>query len=226
MLWTASPRLGSIDAMPFWRRKPYDRAVTLEAAHKARAQGRIRKAIKGYAKVLEHDPEDWAVHAHMAPLLARRARWTESRASFTTAAEGFLAQGFADKAIAVWTLAAQTFPEDIDYRERIANELARRGRRADAVQSLLDGRAQLKARRQRPVAVLLLRQVLVLQPLHFEATLDLAKLLVKENSKNEAQKLLRDLRVHTSGPNVRRLRAAQFRIAPSPRFAIDWLLAR
>jgi tetratricopeptide (TPR) repeat protein len=212
--------------VPFWRRKPYDRAATLEAAHAARARGRIRKAISGYAKVLEHDPHDWPVHAHLAPLLARRRKWNESRASFNTAAEGFLEQGFSDKAIAVWTLAAQTFPEDVEYRERIANELAQRGRRADAVRSLLDGRTRLRSRRQRPIAILLLRQALVLQPLHFEATLDLAKLLGREKGRKEAQKLLRDLRVHTSGPNVRRLRAAQFWISPSPRFAMDWMLAR
>ena len=69
-------------------------------------------------------------------------------------------------------------------------------------------------------------KALVLQPLHFEATLDLAKLLVKESGREEAKKLLRDLRVHTSGPNLRRLRAAQFWISPSPRFAVDWMLAR
>lgn len=212
--------------MPFWRRKPYDRRATLEAAHKARGRGHIRKAIAGYAKVLEQDPRDWAVHAQIAPLLARRRKWTESRASFSAAAEGFLEQGFSDKAVAVWTLAAQTFPEDVEYRERIANELVRRGRRADAIQSLLDGRARLRLRRQRPVAMLLLRQVLVLQPLHFEATLDLARLLVKEGGRKEALLMLHKLRVHVSGANVRRLRAAQFRIAPSARLAMDWLFAR
>lgn len=212
--------------MTFWRRRPYDRTTTLESADKARGRGRVRKAISGYAKILEHDAQDWPVHARIAPLLAVRRRWSEARQSFTVAADGFLKQGFADKALAVWKLAAQTFPEDIEYRERIAAELVQRGRKADAVKSLLDGRALLRGRRQRPVAILLVRQALLLQPLHFEANLDLARLLVKEDGRKEALKLLRDLRVHVSGPNVRRLRAAQFWIAPSPRSAMDWLLSR
>lgn len=212
--------------MPFWRRKPYDRGTTLEAADKARGSGRVRKAVSGYTKILKEDPEDWAVHARIAPLLARRSRWEESRKSFTAAGEGFLKQGFADKAIAVWTLAAQTFPEYIEFRERIANELVQRGRKADAVNSLLAGRARLRARRQRPTAILLLRQVLVLHPLQFEATLDLARLLAKEGEMKEAVKLLRDLRVHVRGRQVRRLRRAQFWIAPSLRSLMDWLLGR
>jgi tetratricopeptide (TPR) repeat protein len=212
--------------MPFWRRKPYDRTTTLESADQARGRGSIRKAISGYARILKHDPDDWPVHARIAPLLARRGRWKESRASFTASANGYLKAGFGDKAIAVWTVAAQNFPDDVEYPERIANELVCRGRKADAVKSLLDGRARLKARRQRPVAILLLRQALTLQPLHFEATLDLARLLVKEDGRKEGLKLLRDIRVHASGRNVRRLRAAQFWIEPSPRAAMDWLRAR
>ena len=212
--------------MPFWRRKPYHRGTTLESANKARGRGQIRKAVSGYSKILEHDPEDWPVHARLAPLLAQRGRWKEARESFSAAADGYLKQGFSDKAIAVWTVAAQSFPEEVDYPERIANELVRRGRKADAVKSLLDCRARVRARRQRPVAVLLLRQILLLQPLHFEATLDLARLLLKEDGRKEALKLLRDLRFHVSGRNLRRLRAAQFWIAPSPRMAMDWLLAR
>ena len=212
--------------MPFWRRKPYHRGTMLESANKARGSGRIRKAISGYAEILEHDPEDWPVHARIAPLLAHRGRWKEARGSFTAAADGYMKQGFSDKAIAVWTVAAQSFPEEVEYPERIANELVRRGRKADAVKSLLDCRSRLRARRQRPIAVLLLRQVLLLQPLHFEATLDLARLLIKEDGRKEALKLLRDLRFHVSGRHVRRLRAAQFWIAPSLGSALDWLLAR
>jgi tetratricopeptide (TPR) repeat protein len=212
--------------MAFWRRKPYDRGTTLASADKARGLGRVRKAVAGYSKILKNDPDDFQVHARIAPLLVKRKRWDEARKSFSAAAEGFLKQGFTDKAIAVWTLAAQSFPEDIDYRERIANEQLRRGRKADAVASLLEGRRLLRARRQRPLAILLLRQVLMLHPVHFEATLDLAKLLVKGNEKKEGLKLLRDLRVHVTGRNVRRLRAAQFWAAPSARSALDWLLGR
>jgi tetratricopeptide (TPR) repeat protein len=210
----------------FWRKEPFDRSALLEAADKARGRGRVRKAITLYRRLIAGDPGDYQVHARIAPLLARRREWADARKSFDLAGAGFLNAGFSDKAIALWTTAAQYFPEDVEYWEHIANEQVRRGRKADAVNVLLGGRARLQSRRQRPTAILLLRQVLALSPIHFEATIDLAQLLKREGQKGEALKLLRDLRLYARGRNVRRLRAAQFWIAPSSRVALDWLLGR
>src|SRR5438105_922771 len=141
-------------------------------------------------------------------------------------AAGYLKQGFADKAIAIWRVAAQTFPEDVEYWERVANELVKRGRKADGVKTLLEGRAQLRSKRQRPLAMMLLRQVITLDAFHVDANLDLARLLAADGQKREAEKLLRDLRVWVKGRNVRRLRAAQFRLSPSWGFLTDWILGR
>jgi tetratricopeptide (TPR) repeat protein len=105
----------------FWG-NAYDRSKTLAAAEKARSRGRVRKAVRCYLKVLEHAPDDHVVRSKVAPLLARAGRWDESRQNFDKAAAGYLDAGFVPKAIAVWTVAAQTFPEQVDYWERIANE--------------------------------------------------------------------------------------------------------
>ena len=210
----------------FWRKKTYDRTAVLDAADKARGRGSIRKAISGYSKILQQDPNDHLVHARVAPLFAKVRRWQESRKSFDAAAAGYLKQGFADKAIAIWRVAAQTFPEDVEYWERVANELVKRGRKADGVKTLLEGRAQLRSKRQRPLAMMLLRQVITLDAFHVDANLDLARLLAADGQKREAEKLLRDLRVWVKGRNVRRLRAAQFRLSPSWGFLTDWILGR
>src|SRR5205823_5919931 len=108
-------------------------SVALATAEKARARGRIRKAVKWYRKVLEREPGDATVQAKIAPLLARLGRADESRAAFEMAADGFLAKGFVPKAIAVWTVAAHTFPQRVEFWERIANQLVMSGRKADAV---------------------------------------------------------------------------------------------
>jgi tetratricopeptide (TPR) repeat protein len=211
----------------FWR-KSYDRASTLAAADKARARGSVRKAVKGYLKVLSNDPEDASVRAKVAPLLAKQRRWAEARDNFDKAAAKFLQAGFAPKAIAVWTVAAQTFPELVEYWERIANELVKAGKRQDAIRQLLLGREMLRKKRQRPLAVLLLRQVLELHPGHVEATLDLADLLRREGTKDEARWLLEQLllRIGRVRPLRRRVRLAQFRVQPSFRGVVDWALAR
>jgi len=211
----------------FWRRT-YDRGRTLQAAEKARSRGRVRKAVRCYLTVLEHDPADHVVRSKVAPLLAKVGRWDEARQNFDKAAGGYLDAGFAPKAIAVWTVAAQTFPEQVDYWERIANEQVKRGKRQDAVLALLQGRSMLRKRRQRPLATLRLRQVLELEPGHVDATLDLADLLRRDGIREEAKKLLSGLLVRIGKVRTlrRRVRFAQFRVEPSLRGAIDWALAR
>jgi tetratricopeptide (TPR) repeat protein len=211
----------------FWGRN-YDRSKTLAAADKARSRGRVRKAVRCYLKVLEHAPGDHVVRSKVAPLLARAGRWDESRQNFDKAASGYLEAGFVPKAIAVWTVAAQTFPEQVEYWERIANEQVKRGKRQDALLALLLGRSMLGKKRQRPLAVLLLRQVLELEPGHFDATLDLADLLRRDGSREEANRLLSGLLVRIGKVRGlrRRVRFAQLRLEPSLRAALDWVFAR
>jgi tetratricopeptide (TPR) repeat protein len=209
-----------------WRDKPYDRTTSLAAGDKARGLGRLRKAISDYLKILAHQPDDYQVHARVAPLLARRHRWDEARKSFEAAAGGYMKAGFADKAIAVWTVAAQHFPEENEYWEHIANEQVRRGRRADAVQALMHGRQWLRARRQRPMAIMLLRQVLALQAGHFDATVDLALQLGREGQTDEGRRLLAELSLPTTRAGLRRLRAAQLRLSPGLKTFLAWLRAR
>lgn len=211
----------------FWG-NAYDRSKTLAAAEKARSRGRVRKAVRCYLKVLEHAPDDHVVRSKVAPLLARAGRWDESRQNFDKAAAGYLDAGFVPKAIAVWTVAAQTFPEQVDYWERIANEQVKRGKRQDALLALLQGRSMLRKKRQRPLAVLLLRQVLELEPGHVDSTLDLADLLRRDGAREEAGRLLSGLLVRIGKvPSLRRkVRFAQFRLAPSLRGILDWIFAR
>jgi tetratricopeptide (TPR) repeat protein len=210
----------------FWK-KPYDRNVALATAEKAKARGRTRKAVHWFSKVLDHHPEDNQVRAKIAPLLARLGRWEEARTNFDKSAAGFLAVGFAPKAIAVWTVAAQTFPEHVEYWERIANEQVMRGCRQDAVAALLQGRSQLRKKRQRPLAMLLLRQVLALDGGHVVATLDLADLLRRDGVRHEAKRLLSGLLSVVAKPaQRRRVRLAQFRLEPSFRGVLAWVLGR
>jgi tetratricopeptide (TPR) repeat protein len=210
----------------FWR-KAYDRNVALATAEKAKARGRVRKAVRWFRKVLDHNPGDLQVRAKIAPLLARLKRWDEAKSSFDVAAAGFLDAGFDAKAIAVWTVAAQTFPEHVEYWERIANEQVKRGRRQDAVEALLQGRSQLRNKRQRPMAALLLRQVLALEGTHLEATLDLADLLRRDGIREEARRLLAGLLgIVAVRSQRRRVRFAQFRLEPTFRGVLDWAFAR
>jgi tetratricopeptide (TPR) repeat protein len=212
--------------VPFWRKKAYDRTELLAAADRARAQGRRRRAIRGYRKVLEADPLDHVVHGKLAPVLAQMKRRGEALASFELAAQGQLKAGFTDRALAMYVQAASHFPEEASLWEEIARLEHMRGRRADAVQALIEGGRELGRRAElRPIGVRLLKSALDLEPWHPPATMALARLLVKERERGEALALLEDLAQRVRGPARRRARGAILRLAPTPGNAWLWLRA-
>lgn len=211
--------------MPLLRRRPRTRTEIVAAADRARARGRIRKAVAGYREALAADPEDASLNVKLAPLLARIGEGAEAARCFRRAAERHLAAGFTDRAAAVCANAAGVFPLDAGFRKELARLHALRGRRADAVGALVDGGRALAAARQRPAAVSLLRSALELEPLHVEARLALAPVLASQGDREQARALLRALEGQTRGRDLRRVRWAALLLAPSPGTLWRWLTA-
>jgi tetratricopeptide (TPR) repeat protein len=208
--------------MAFGRPKPFDRTETLEAADKARSKGRRVKAIAGYQKILEHHPEDAAVHGKLAPLLADAKRSTEALTSFRAAALAHTTQGFADRAISVYVQALGYYPKELAFWEEVVALHLKRGRKADALKALLDARARFGRKPDRPIAKRLLRRALEIDDAHVGATADLARLLAKDGSAAEALDLLRQLLSKVEGRDRRVLRRAEFSVAPSPATLWRW----
>ncbi|HSD22047.1 MAG TPA: tetratricopeptide repeat protein [Anaeromyxobacter sp.] len=211
--------------VPLLRRRPRTRTEIVAAADRARARGRIRKAVAGYREALAADPEDASLNVKIAPLLARLGEGAEGARCFRRAAERHLAAGFTDRAAAVCANAAGVFPLDPGFRRELARLHALRGRRADAVGALVDGGRVLAAARQRAAATSLLRAALELEPLHVEARLALAPILAAEGEREQARALLRALEGQTRGRDLRRVRWAAFRLSPSPGALWRWVTA-
>jgi tetratricopeptide (TPR) repeat protein len=211
--------------VPLLRRKPRTRTEIVAAADRARARGRIRKAIAGYREALASDPEDASLNVKLAPLLARIGEGAEGARCFRRAAERHLAAGFTDRAAAVCANAVGVFPLDPGFRRELARLQALRGRRADAVGALVDGGRALAIARQRPAAASLLRSALELEPLHVEARLALAPILATQGEREEARALLRALEVHVRGRDLRRVRWAVLRLSPSVGALWGWVAA-
>lgn len=211
--------------MPLLRRKPRTRTEIVAAADRARARGRIRKAVAGYREALASDPEDASLNVKLAPLLARIGEGAEGARCFRRAAERHLAAGFTDRAAAVCANAVGVFPLDPGFRRELARLQALRGRRADAVGALVDGGRALAIARQRPAAASLLRSALELEPLHVEARLALAPVLAAQGEREEARALLRALEAHVRGRDLRRVRWAVLRLSPSLGALWGWVAA-
>lgn len=209
----------------FWRRRPKDRTELVAVADRARARGRIKKAIAGYRKALEIAPGDLAIHARLAPLLARRRLKAEAMESFALAADGQLKAGFIDRAVSLRRQAAETFPEEYPLWQELTRLHLLRDRRADAVAALRAGGQRLLRSRHREVGVQVLRRALEIEPGQVEVTLLLARLLARCGRKAEALPLLDALDARAGGAVLRRARRLAFRLSPTPRRLWRWAKA-
>jgi tetratricopeptide (TPR) repeat protein len=206
-------------------RKPMTRAETIAAADRARARGRVKRAVSLYAEALKEKPDDPTVNARVAPLLARVGDADGGARAYRRAVEAHLKAGFVDRAAAVLAAAVGTFPLDAGFRAEAARLNVQRGRRQDAVNGLVDGGRALRRARRLDASASLLRRALEIEPLHLEATLALAPVLASTGAGDEARALLARLDQATRGRALARVRWAAFRLRPTPGALWRWLRA-
>lgn len=209
--------------MLFGKKEPPSRAELITQADHARAKGKLKKAIAGYRKALELEPKDPAVLVKLAPLLARVNEFEASLQSFRAAAQGLLDKGFSDKALAVYTQAAETFPTQVSLWQQVAQMNIARGRRADAVKTFLRGRILLSGKNERREAIALLKEALTLEPTLFDPRLDLALLLARQRQPAEAMALLEPMVKQLKGRQLQQVRWTMLRVSPGLGAAWRWL---
>ena len=211
--------------MPIFGKRTYDRADSLARATKALGRGKRRQAIAEYRRVLEQEPRNPVILAKLATLLAETRRLDEAGEKWAAAGKQFENQGFPEKALAVYAQAASYLPRRLELWETMAGLYLARSRRADAISALLEGRTHFRRRKQRPLAIRLLRGAVRIEPWHLEATLDLARLLAKSGGRPESDRLYKGLCEHKRGAHLRRVRGAMFRRSPTPGALWRWLRA-
>lgn len=208
--------------MAFWSRRPATRADLLAAADRDRARGRVKAAVATYRRVLLDHGDDALVRGKLAPLLAYLDEDDEAVDSFRRAAEGHLAAGFLDRALAVYTQARAAFPLEAEFHSEAARIHLLRGRRADGAIVLAEG-GQALGRTRRTDAIEMLRGALGIQPGHLPATLTLARLLRQDGQRDEARRLLEGVEGAARGAWLRRVRWALFRTEPGLHTGWRWL---
>ncbi len=209
----------------FERHKPFDRAASLRAASEAKAKGRHKKALTLYQQVLESEPNNTSIYREIAPLLVRVNKMDEAWMSFRVAAEGFVRQGFIEKAIGIYREATHFLPRESAAWIALSDLQVQRGHREDATAVLLEGRRHFRSRKQRQEAMQLLGRARKVAPNNFQAGFELARLRSKMGDRKGAWKLLWELQRIANRPQRRRIRAAQFWLSPGPTTALRWLRA-
>jgi len=207
------------------RRRPFNRAEELAAADLNRAHGRRRRAIAGYRRVLEADPEDLTVQARIAPLLAAAGDREEALKSFRTAADGQSKAGFHERALSLFIQAAEHFPDEEPLWPEIARLHLQRGRRAEAVAALTAGGWRLYLARQYAVAERVLLLALQFDPHDADAIAILARVLSRAGRRAEAVQLLEGIAARVQGRRLAAVRGILFRVHPTLEHLWGWTRA-
>ncbi|HVO21107.1 MAG TPA: tetratricopeptide repeat protein [Anaeromyxobacter sp.] len=207
------------------RRRPFNRSEELAAADLNRARGRRRRAIAGYRRVLEADPEDLTVHARIAPLLAAAGDREEALKSFRTAADGQSRAGFHERALSLFIQAAEHFPDEESLWPEIARLHLQRGRRAEAVAALTAGGWRLYLARQYAVAERVLLLALQFDPHDADAVAILARVLSRAGRRAEAVRLLEGIAARVQGRRLAAVRGILFRVHPTLEHLWGWTRA-
>lgn len=211
--------------MRLFSKKPRTRSEIIAAADRARTRGRLRKAADAYQAALQSDPTDPSVNVKLGPLLAKLGDAEGGARCFRVAARRHLDAGFVDRAAGVTLTATGVFPLDPGFRVDLAKLNVARGRKQDAVATLLEGgRAQARARRP-DLAASLLGKALEIEPWHLETCLALVPVLARNGHPESASAFLAGLEQRYRGPARRRVRWAAFRVSPGVGTFWRWLRA-
>jgi tetratricopeptide (TPR) repeat protein len=207
------------------RKKAYDRSRLLKDAARARKRGKRQKAVALYRELLAVEPENPDLHRRIAPLLAETKQPAEAWASYRRAVDGLVSQGFLEQAVGVLREASTRLPREPEVWGALADLELQRRRPVDAHKVLLEGRRHFRSKKHRSQAILLLMRARKLAPRDFSTNFDLAGLLAKAGARGRAVSLLEEIASWTRAGQLRRVRARQFALSPTPASAWGWLRA-
>jgi tetratricopeptide (TPR) repeat protein len=205
------------------RKKTYDRTRLLNAATRARKKGKRQKAIELYRQVLQVEPDNPDLHRRVAALLAETNQGEEAWASYRRAAEGLERRGFSEQAVGVLREAATYLPREPAIWGALADHEMQRKRPVDAHKVLLEGRKHFRSRKDRSHAILLLLRARKLAPHDFATNFDLSGLLARAGALGRARSLLEEIATWARGHELRRVRARQLVLSPTPAALWRWL---
>jgi thioredoxin-like negative regulator of GroEL len=201
----------------------YDRAAILDAAARSRAREKRTRAVELYRWVLAVEPQNVELHAKLAPLLAQTGDLFDAWCSFRSVARTYLRAGHAEKALAVYKDATLYLPRESEAWLAVARLQYKAGDSRHAVETLLEGSRNFNTRWLRPQAIHLLRRAREVDEWNFEVVSELAQLLALHDQRREAQLLLDGLSPRSDGDRLRRVRALQLRVSPTPKGVWRWL---
>lgn len=160
----------------------FDKIKAMRSAERFLTQGKIRSAIDEYKKIVEDNPKDFSTLNILGDLYIKDSVEAEAIKCYMQVAEYYNGQGFANKAIAVYSKISKIVPDSVEISGKLAHLYQTRGSNAEArfhYQVLADN---YESTGRKPEAIAIWNKIAELDPKNTEVYLKIA-----ETSRNDRQ---------------------------------------
>ncbi len=158
----------------------------MRSAERFLSQGKLRAAINEYKRVVEENPKDFSTLNIMGDLYVKNSEITEAVECFRLVAEYYYGQGFANKAIAIYSKISKLEPESLEVTAKLAELYKMRGSFAEAREQYARLAENFNRKGKKIEALGIWKQIAALDPQNTEVYLSIAEACVQENQMSEA----------------------------------------
>lgn len=164
----------------------FDKTQAMRNAERHLVQGKIKSAIGEYKQVVEHDAKDFSTLNMLGDLYSKNSQKSEAIQCYTSVAEHYSYQGFAQKAIAIYKKIVKLEPESIEISEKLAELYKSKGSLNEA-RSHYTTLAEHYQKNGRVIEALSIwKEIALLDPNNVAVYLTIAESYLKENQIDEA----------------------------------------
>lgn len=164
----------------------FDKTQAMRNAERHLVQGKIKAAIGEYKQVVGHDAKDFSTLNMLGDLYSKNSQKSEAVKCYTSVAEHYSHQGFAQKAIAIYKKIVKLAPESIEISEKLAELYKTKGSLNEA-KSHYTTLAEHYQKNGRVIEALSIwKQIALLDPNNVTVYLTIAESYLKENQVDEA----------------------------------------
>ncbi|MGB2752327.1 MAG: tetratricopeptide repeat protein [Pyrinomonadaceae bacterium] len=164
----------------------FDKTKAMRSAERYVSQGKIRAAITEYRAVVDNDPRDIATLNMLGDLYAKNSDKRDAVQCYFQVADHYNAQGFAQKAIAMYNKIARLQPDSIEVSAKLAELHKSKGSLNEARSHYTTLAEHYQKNGRRLEALAMFKQIALLDPNNTDVCMNLADSYLRENQKDEA----------------------------------------
>ncbi|HXF43122.1 MAG TPA: tetratricopeptide repeat protein [Pyrinomonadaceae bacterium] len=164
----------------------FDKSRAMRNAERYLAQGKLRAAITEYEQVVENDPKDFGTLNLLGDLYSKVSETKAAIACYTTVAEHYSKQGFAQKAIAVYNKISRLQPNSLMVAERLAELYKMKGSLAEAKAQYITVAEHYQSKGRMTEALAIWKQIAVLDANNTEVYQTIGEAYIREGRADEA----------------------------------------